>query len=168
MKYGERQEPLIKKSGVYFAKAQIVHEVNGAVEAVIRAEDSQKPCVRAEDSQNSYIRIEGLQNSQNSCGSFKRDGAIVRSVVEDPFDDDRILVESGAEPIPTPYEPSELEKMKHELTHTSHSNHGAHRASRAKHWQNRTNESTVSLKTANFPLFSVITLFRQTLQPPTD
>ena len=110
MKYGERQEPLIKKSGVYFAKAQIIHEVNSAVEAVIRAEDSQMSCVRAGDSQNSNIRIEGLQNSQNSCGSFKRDGAIVRSVVEDPVDDDRILVESGAEPIPTPHGRQSLRK----------------------------------------------------------
>ena len=42
LKYGERHEPLIKKSGVYFVKAQIVHDVKGAVEAVMRAEDSQK------------------------------------------------------------------------------------------------------------------------------
>ena len=56
MKYGERHELLIKRSAVYFVTAQIVHEVKGAVEAVMQDEGSQKSCVQAE----------GLQNSQNS------------------------------------------------------------------------------------------------------
>ena len=47
----ERHEPLIKKSGMCFVQAQIVHEVKGAVEAVMQNEGSQKSCVRAEDSQ---------------------------------------------------------------------------------------------------------------------
>ena len=51
LKCGERHAPLIKKSGVYSVKAQIVHEVKGTVDSCVRAEDSQKSCVRVEDSQ---------------------------------------------------------------------------------------------------------------------
>ena len=36
LKHGERHEPLIKKRGVYFVKAQVVHEVKGAVGAVMQ------------------------------------------------------------------------------------------------------------------------------------
>ena len=41
----------------------------------------------------------------------------MKPVVEDPMDDDKIPVESGAEVTPVPPEPAESEKMKHELTH---------------------------------------------------
>ena len=41
----------------------------------------------------------------------------VKPVVRDPMDDDRVLVESGAEMTPVPHEPSEFEKQKHHLTH---------------------------------------------------
>ena len=41
----------------------------------------------------------------------------VKSVVQDPMDDDRVLVESGTEMTPVPREPSEFEKQKHNLTH---------------------------------------------------
>ena len=81
------------------------------------AGDSEKSHVRAEDSQNSCLRIDGLQNSQSTCGSSKSDDAIVQPVVEDPVDNDRILVAAGAKPILTPCERSELDKVKHELTH---------------------------------------------------
>ena len=43
--------------------------------------------------------------------------ADVTPIVRDPLDDDSIPVESGAEITPVPREPSESEKMKHELTH---------------------------------------------------
>ena len=43
--------------------------------------------------------------------------ANVKPVVRDPMDDDRILVESGAEMTPVPHEPSEFEKQKHNITH---------------------------------------------------
>ena len=49
----------------------------------------------------------------------KSDDTIVQPVVEDPVDHVRILVEAGAEPIPAPCERSELDKVKHELTHIS-------------------------------------------------
>ena len=73
LKYGERHEPLIKKSGVYFVKAQIVHEVKGAVEAVMQDEGSQTPCMQAEELQmsqhspKSCVRTRDLQNTQKSC-----------------------------------------------------------------------------------------------------
>ena len=35
------------------------------------------------------------------------------------MDDDRVLVQSGAEMTPVPHEPSEFAKQKHNLTHTS-------------------------------------------------
>ena len=41
----------------------------------------------------------------------------VKPVVQDPMDDDRVLVESGTEMTPVPREPSEFEKQKHNLTH---------------------------------------------------
>ena len=77
--------------------------------------DSQNWCVRAEHSQK-CIRAERLQNSQPGDSS-KRDDAFAQPVVEDPVDADRVLVQTGAEPIPIPCEPSESEKMKHDLTH---------------------------------------------------
>ena len=41
----------------------------------------------------------------------------VKPIVRDPMNDDRVLVESGAEMTPVPHEPSEFEKQKHHLTH---------------------------------------------------
>ena len=43
--------------------------------------------------------------------------ADVKPIVRDPMDDDRVLVESGAEMTLVPHEPSEFEKQKHNLTH---------------------------------------------------
>ena len=43
--------------------------------------------------------------------------ADVKPIVRDPMEDDRIPVESGAEVTTIPQEPSDSEKMKHELTH---------------------------------------------------
>ena len=95
----------------------------------VRAEDSQslqKSCVRVGDSQKSHgdelkirktaCELKRLHNSQprDSC---KRDDAFVQPVVEDPGDADRVLVETRAEPLTIPCEPSESEKMKRDLTH---------------------------------------------------
>ena len=41
----------------------------------------------------------------------------VKPVVRDPMDDDRVLVESGADLKPVPHEPSKFEKQKHNLIH---------------------------------------------------
>ena len=67
LKHAERQEPLIKKSGVYFVEAQIVHEVMGAVEAVMQDQSQDNSCAQAEGSHLSCVRAEELQNSQISC-----------------------------------------------------------------------------------------------------
>ena len=48
LKCGERHKPLIKKSGVYSVKAQIVHDVKGTVESCAQAGESQNSCVRAD------------------------------------------------------------------------------------------------------------------------
>ena len=108
-----------------FAYEQEIHKIPGnscaragdSQKSCVRAEGSQKLCVRAEDSRTSCVRTEGWQNSQRSCGASKRDDAFVQPVVEDPVDADRVPVETGAEQIPIPCEPSESEKMRHELTH---------------------------------------------------
>ena len=80
------------------------------------------------------VRAERLQNSQ-PCDSSERDDAFVQPVVEDPVDADRVPVETGAEPITIPCEPS------------SH--------------LNTTNVSSAPSKTANFQLCSPITWFRK-------
>ena len=43
--------------------------------------------------------------------------ADVKAIVRNPMDDDKILVQSRAEMTPVPHEPSEFEKLKHQLTH---------------------------------------------------
>ena len=76
-------------------------------------------CARAEDAQKSCCR-------ERSCVGVRKNGGAEISannqrnrkpVVRDPMDDDRILVESGAEMTPVPHEPSEFEKLKRHLTH---------------------------------------------------
>ena len=77
LKHGERHEPLIKKSGVYFVKAKVVHEMKGAVGAVMQDKSQQHSQIRAEgfqNSQNARVRDAGSQQScvlvwgvQNSC-----------------------------------------------------------------------------------------------------
>ena len=92
--------------------------------------DSQKWCVRAEDSQNRCVDPKKSRKSEpqtiherRSCvGVRKNDGvrcrdADVTPIVRDPMDEDRIPAEAGAEMTPVPHEPSEFEKMKHQLTH---------------------------------------------------
>ena len=41
LKYGDRREPLIKKKGVYFVKAQTGHKIKRTIESCVRAGDSQ-------------------------------------------------------------------------------------------------------------------------------
>ena len=137
LKHGERHEPLIKKSGVYFVKAQVVHEVKGAAEVVMHDKSQQISCIRAEGLQISRVRAEQVQNSQISCmwvkrfsrkyqescvevekqSSSKLNNAVAQPVLEDPVEDDRISAETGAGMMPAPCEPSEIEKTKHDLTY---------------------------------------------------
>ena len=146
-KYGDRREPLIKKMVCTssrrrsFTKSraqsshaceQEIHKSGRIAELtkVMRAGDSQKSRVRVDDSQNSSARARELPKScvraQNPC--VQAEGLQIckipmyltpssNQLLKDPVHDDRIHVEGGAEPIPVPCEPSESEKMKHELTH---------------------------------------------------
>ena len=111
-----------------------------------RADGSEKSCVRADGSQKSCVRVDGSEKSciqaddvQKSCvrksfcvGLWKNGGAEiiaykrrnrncpdadVKPIVRDTMDDDKILVESGAEMTLAPHEPSEFKKLKHQLTH---------------------------------------------------
>ena len=62
-----------------------------------------------------------LTDSQKKTDAYQRKRASqdvdVKPVVRDPMDDDRVLVESGAEMTLVPHEPSEFEKQRHHLTH---------------------------------------------------
>ena len=72
LRSGDGHEPLIRRGGVYFVKAQMVNAAETVTQdesekSCVRAEDSQKCCVRAEDSQNRCVRAEDSQNAQNRC-----------------------------------------------------------------------------------------------------
>ena len=60
---------------------------------------------------------DGVEITANDQENRRCCDADVTPIVRDLLDDDRIPVESGAEITPVPCEPSESEKMKHELTH---------------------------------------------------
>ena len=66
LKHGEKDEPYIKKSGVYFVKAQIVHEVKGAVEAVMQDKSQHTSYARAQR-KNHVHELNELQDSPTSC-----------------------------------------------------------------------------------------------------
>ena len=116
------------------------------------------PCVQTKKVKNPFVK-------NSSCVEVrKNDGVEIihecqrkrackdvdeKPVVRDPMDDDRVLVESGAEMTPVPHEPSEFEKQKHHLT--SHpistmvhfmrqrqSTSGTTQANRAHHRRQRT------------------------------
>ena len=60
---------------------------------------------------------DGVEITAKDPGNHRCHDADVTPIVRDPLDDDSIPVESGAEITLVPREPSESEKMKHELTH---------------------------------------------------
>ena len=105
------------------------------------------PCV-----QNSSCvevrKTDGVEINQNCLRKRACKDADVKLVVRDPLDDDRVLVESGAEMTLVPQEPSEFEKQ-NTISLTSHFNHSVHHASKAKHKRNHTSEQSASSKTAN-------------------
>ena len=74
------------------------------------------PCV-----QNSSCvgvrKNDGVQIIQNNQRNRTCQYVDVKPIVRDPMDDNRVLVESGADMTPVPHEPSEFEKQKHHLTH---------------------------------------------------
>ena len=111
LKYGDRRELFVRTG-----------DSRNLQKSCVRAEEISKTCVRAKSSQKHTheLKIQGIRKIR--AVSSKRDDEVVQPVDEDPIDDDRILVDAGAEPITTPWEPCEMEKM------TSHSNNGAHQS----------------------------------------
>ena len=67
LRFGDGHEPLIRRSGVYFVKAQTVN----TVEDVTR-DRSQEQCVRADGSENSCVRADGLKNSCRRADGLKK------------------------------------------------------------------------------------------------
>ena len=63
------------------------------------------------------VENDGAEITANNQRNSHCQDADVKPIVQDPKDDDKILVESGAEMTPVSHEPSEFEKLKHQLTH---------------------------------------------------
>ena len=66
LNFGDGHEPLIRKSGVYFVKAQTVNAVGDKTrdrsqERCVRADGSKKSCVQADRLQNSCVQADGLK-----------------------------------------------------------------------------------------------------------
>ena len=66
LRFGDGHEPLIRKGGVYFVKAQTVN----AVEDMTR-DKSQERCVRADGSEKSRVQDDGLTNSWVQADGLK-------------------------------------------------------------------------------------------------
>ena len=141
LRFGDGHEPLISKGGVYFVKAQTV---NACVRVDGCTEGAPNPCVQTKKVKNPCVKhcscvavrkndgVEIIHECQRKRACQDVD---VKPVVRDPMDDDRVLVESGAEMTPVQHEPSEFEKQKHK----SHSHH----ASKAKHKRKHTSEQRI-------------------------
>ena len=142
------------------------YEMTGA-----RKTDAYEPMgaqnVRVDKSEKSRVQTEKVQNPcvQNSSrvGVWKDDGveiihnnqrnpacqdADVKPIVRDPMDDDRVLVESGAEMTLVPHEPTEFEKQKHFLTHIPFQP-WCTSCVKAKHKRNHISAQSATSKTAN-------------------
>ena len=141
---------------------------DGSEKSCVRADESEKSCVRADGSEKSCVRAEDAQKScvrNSSCvGVWKNGGteiiasnqrnrncqdADVQPIVRDPMDDDRISAESGARMTPVPHEPSEFEKLKHQLTRIPFQP-WCTSCVKGKHKPNHTNAQSASSKTENF------------------
>ena len=108
------------------------------------------------------MRAVGLQKYQDSRvelekrSSSKCNDAVVQPVVEDPVEDDRIPAESRSRHDSCTFRDCENEARAdtHPIPTMAHI-----MRQRQKRGLNHTSELTVSPKTANFPVFSVTTLF---------
>ena len=92
------------------------YEITGALDPCVQTKKVKNPCVK----NSSYVGVrknDGVEIIHNCQRKRACQDADVKPVVRDPMDDDRGLVESGAEMTPVPHEPSEFEKQKHNLTH---------------------------------------------------
>ena len=88
----------------------------GAPNPCVQTKKVKNPCVKNSSCvgvrKNDGVEIIHECQRKRACKDVD-----VKPVVRDPMDDDRVLVESGAEMTPVPHEPSEFEKQKHHLTH---------------------------------------------------
>ena len=92
------------------------YEITGALNPCVQTKKVKNPCVQ----NSSCVRVrknDGVEIIHNCQRRRACQDADVKPVVRDPMDDDRVLVESGAEMTPVPHGPSEFEKQKHHLTH---------------------------------------------------
>ena len=91
-------------------------EITGALNPCKQTKKVKNPCVQnsscVEMRKNDGVEIINNCQRKRPCQDVD-----VKPVVRDPMDDDRVLVESGAEMTLVPHEPSEFEKQKHNLTH---------------------------------------------------
>ena len=92
------------------------YQITGALNPCVQTKKVKNPCVKSSSCvgvrKNDEVEI--IHNCQRKRACQDAD---VKPVVRDPMDDDRVLVESGAEMTLVPHEPSEFEKQKHNPTH---------------------------------------------------
>ena len=92
--------------------------ITGALNPCVQTRNVKNPCVQnssfVEVRKNDGVEILHECQRKRACQDVD-----VKPVVRDPVDDDRVLVESGAEMTPVPHDPSEFEKQKHNLTQIS-------------------------------------------------
>ena len=90
--------------------------ITGAPNPCVQTKLVKNPCVKNSSCvgvrKNDGVEIIRECQRKRACQDVD-----VKPVVRDPMDDDRVLVESGAEMTPVPHEPSEFEKQKNHLTH---------------------------------------------------
>ena len=92
------------------------YEITGVLNPCVQTRKVKNPCVQ----NSSCVEVrknDGVEIINDCQGKRACQDADVKPVVGDPMDNDRVLVESGAETTPVPQEPSEFEKQKHNLTH---------------------------------------------------
>ena len=127
--------------------------ITGALNPCVQTMKVKNPCVQnsscVEVRKNDGVEICHERQRKRACQDVD-----VKPVVRDPMEDDRVLVESGAEMTLVPHEPSELKKQKHNLTHIpfqpwytscvkGKSTSGTTQANRAHHRRQRTPSGTM-------------------------
>ena len=90
--------------------------ITGAPNPCVQTKKVKNPCVKNSSCvgvrKNDGVEIIHECQRKRACQDVD-----VKPVVRDPMDDDRVLVESGADLKPVPHEPSKFEKQKHNLIH---------------------------------------------------
>ena len=101
------------------------YEMTGAQKKIdtYRLKDSQKTReynltgAQKTDENSSCVKVRKNDGVEIIHECQRKRDVDVKPVVQDPMDDERVLVETGTEMTPVPREPSEFEKQKHNLTH---------------------------------------------------